>query len=74
MPSRVIIHISLLDSHSYISTSMAEIFFGIDIKSKEDEWYIDIAEEVMKGISEAGIPGAFLVDIIPICTSHFNIC
>ena len=52
---------------------MAEIFFGIDIKSKEDEWYIDIAEEVMKGVAEAGVPGAFLVDVIPIRASHFHI-
>jgi hypothetical protein len=51
---------------------MAEVFFGIDINNKHDEWYIDIAEEVMKGISEAAVPGAFLVDIMPICASNLS--
>ena len=42
-----------------------KIGYGIAVQESNDP-YISIAEEVMSGVSEAGIPGAFLVDLIPI--------
>ena len=42
-----------------------KIGYGIAVQESDDP-YISIAEEVLKGISEAGIPGAFWVDLFPI--------
>jgi cytochrome P450 len=43
-----------------------KMVYGIDIKSGEDE-YITIPEKVLHALSEAAIPGRFLVDVLPIC-------
>src|SRR5258708_1229228 len=45
-----------------------DIAYGIQIKDKSDE-YIHIAESALEGMSEAAVPGAFLVDQIPWCMS-----
>ena len=42
-----------------------EIAYGIEVQESGDS-YISLAEEVMRGGSEAAIPGAFLVDLFPI--------
>jgi hypothetical protein len=42
-----------------------KIGYGIAVQEYDDP-YISIAEEVLNGVSEAGIPGAFLVDLFPI--------
>ena len=42
-----------------------KIGYGIAVKESDDP-YISIAEEAFQGIVEAGIPGAFLVDLLPI--------
>ena len=42
-----------------------KIGYGIAVQESDDP-YIAIAEEVLKGVAEAGIPGAFLVDLFPI--------
>ena len=42
-----------------------KIGYGITVQESDDP-YISIAEEAFEGIAEAGIPGAFLVDIFPI--------
>ena len=42
-----------------------DIAYGIKVQESGDQ-YISLAEEVMKGGSEAAIPGAFLVDLFPI--------
>ena len=47
-----------------------DIAYGIQIKDKTDE-YIHIAESALEGMSEAAVPGAFLVDQIPWCMSIF---
>ena len=39
--------------------------YGIQIKGTNDP-FINLAEAVMKSASEAIIPGAFLIDVIPI--------
>ena len=42
-----------------------KIGYGISVQESEDP-YISIAEEAMHGAGEAGIPGAFWVDLFPI--------
>jgi hypothetical protein len=42
-----------------------KIGYGIAVQESDDP-YISIAEEVLNGFSEAGVPGAFWVDLIPI--------
>ena len=42
-----------------------KIGYGIAVQESDDP-YISVAEVVFDGLAEAGIPGAFLVDLIPI--------
>jgi hypothetical protein len=42
-----------------------KIGYGIAVKETNDP-YISVAEEVLDGLARAGVPGAFLVDLIPI--------
>ena len=42
-----------------------KIVYGIIVQESDDP-YISLAEEVLNGLAEAGIPGAFLVDMVPI--------
>jgi hypothetical protein len=42
-----------------------KIGYGIAVQESDDP-YISIAEKVMNGIAQAGIPGTFLVDLFPI--------
>ena len=42
-----------------------KIGYGIVVQESDDP-YISIAEEFLKGVAEAGIPGSFLVDLFPI--------
>ena len=42
-----------------------KIAYGIDIKESEDP-YISVAAEAVNGLAEAGVPGAFWVDLFPI--------
>ena len=42
-----------------------KIVYGIAVHESDDP-YISLAEDAFDGLSQAGIPGAFLVDIIPI--------
>ncbi|CAL1709839.1 unnamed protein product [Somion occarium] len=46
------------------SSMIMRIMYGIKISEQNDP-YVAIAEEVMKGFSEAGQPGRFYVDFIP---------
>ena len=41
------------------------IGYGISVQESDDP-YILIAEEALNGLSEAGVPGAFWVDLIPL--------
>ena len=41
-----------------------KIGYGIAVQESEDP-YISIAEEALNGLSKAGIPGAFWVDLFP---------
>ena len=42
-----------------------DIVYGIKIQESGDS-YISLVEEVLKGLDEVGVPGAFLVDLFPI--------
>ena len=42
-----------------------EICYGITILEHNDP-YISIAKEAIGGIAQAGVPGAFLVDLLPV--------
>ena len=50
---------------SIFAATIMKIGYGIAVQDSDDP-YISIAEEALKGIAEAGIPGAFWVDFIPI--------
>ena len=50
---------------STFAASIMKIAYGIDVKDSDDP-YISIAEEALNGIVEAAVPGAFLVDLLPI--------
>ena len=50
---------------STFAATIMKIGYGISVKESDDP-YISIAEEVLDGISEAGIPGTFWVDLFPI--------
>ena len=50
---------------SIFAATIMKIGYGITVQESDDP-YISIAEEAVKGIAEAGIPGAFWVDFIPI--------
>ena len=41
-----------------------KIGYGIAVQESDDP-YISVAEEVLNGLAEAALPGAFLVDLFP---------
>lgn len=43
-----------------------EVAYGIEVQEKNDPW-IATAEHALEGATVTGIPGSFMVDIIPIC-------
>jgi hypothetical protein len=50
---------------SYFGRTIIKMTYGIDVKNEEDE-YITVPARVVHAISEAGVPGKFLVDAIPL--------
>ena len=53
-------------SRVYSSKYMCyQITYGIHVKPENDP-YVHIAEEALKAIGEAGVPGRFIVDMIPL--------
>ncbi|EDR09902.1 uncharacterized protein LACBIDRAFT_233802 [Laccaria bicolor S238N-H82] len=49
----------------YFAASIMEICYGIAVLEHNDP-YVSIAKDAVEGVSEAGIPGAFLVDLFPV--------
>jgi len=46
------------------------VTYGIEIADgDEDDHYIVVAETALEGMAKAAHPGAFLVDIFPVCKS-----
>jgi hypothetical protein len=58
-----------LGANKFITSTFAatimKIVYGIAVQESDDP-YISIAEETLKSLAEAGIPGAFWVDMFPI--------
>ena len=50
---------------STFAATIMKIGYGIAIQESDDP-YISIAEEALNGITQAGVPGAFWVDLFPI--------
>ena len=50
---------------STFAATIMKIGYGIAVKETNDP-YISVAEEVLEGLTQAGVPGTFLVDLIPI--------
>ena len=50
---------------STFAAVIMSISYGIAVKDSSDP-YISRAEEALKGLAVAGIPGSFLVDMIPL--------
>ena len=50
---------------STFAATIMKIGYGIAVRETNDP-YISVAEEVLDGLTQAGVPGAFLVDLIPI--------
>ena len=48
---------------SLFGAIIMKVSYGIDVQESNDP-YILVAEEAMRGVSEAGVPGAFLVDVL----------
>lgn len=47
------------------------VAYGMEVRDNDD--FITVAEEAMEGLSAAAVPGAFIVDLLPIRTCD-NIC
>jgi hypothetical protein len=58
-----------LDANKVISStfgaSIMKIGYGITIQESDDP-YVSIVEEVLDGVTQAGLPGTFWVDFFPI--------
>ena len=52
-------------STSAFAATIMKIGYGIAVQESDDP-YISIAEEALKGVADAGIPGTSLVDLLPI--------
>ena len=50
---------------STFAATIMKIGYGIAVQESDDP-YISIAEELLSGAAEFGVPGAFLVDLFPI--------
>ncbi|KAJ3510929.1 hypothetical protein NLJ89_g4394 [Agrocybe chaxingu] len=50
--------------HAFAATIMS-VAYGITVRESNDPYILN-AEEALEGLSEAGVPGRFLVDLIPV--------
>ena len=50
---------------STFAATIMKIVYGIAVQESDDP-YISMAEEALSGLAEAGIPGAFWVNVFPI--------
>jgi hypothetical protein len=54
-------------SNSALPLSLSsQLVYAIEVLDTDDP-YIETAEKAMSYLNKAGVPGAFLVDIFPIC-------
>ena len=50
---------------STFASTIMKIGYGIAVQESNDP-YISVAEDVLDGLARAGVPGTFLVDLVPI--------
>ena len=63
---------SVLDRSPFASATagvILKITYGYDVQGSNDP-LVNIAEAAVRGFSQATVPGAWLVDILPICESE----
>ncbi|KAF8874761.1 cytochrome P450 [Infundibulicybe gibba] len=58
-------HVNAVSKYHPVQSHETSIIYGVKVKEENDP-YISIVEQAVGGLSEAGVPGAFLVDFIPI--------
>lgn len=51
-------------------TTHQQLTYGIKVKSENDP-FLALSEDTVTKLSEAGVPGAYMVDVIPICKSRY---
>ena len=68
-PSKSFIWTIAYPSLSTTGALIMYLTYGFDIKSHEDP-FLCAAERALTIIEEVTVPGAFLVDVFPICTPH----
>lgn len=47
------------------AATIMKVVYGITVKDSADP-YVSAAEELLEGLTASGVPGAFLVDVLPI--------
>jgi hypothetical protein len=52
--------------NGFLKYSSFQLVYAIDVRDKDDP-YIEMAEKGLEHLNAAGSPGAFLVDVLPIC-------
>ena len=65
LPLYSITTLSLL-VYSYFAASILNIVYGIKVDEKTNKEFVHCGEMAMQAAAIAGVPGAFLVDILPI--------
>jgi hypothetical protein len=60
----------MLISNRYFAESILDVVYGIKVDETQNGTFIDVSEKVMEGATISGVPGAFLVDVLPICEFH----
>ena len=64
---------SLLSSGTrFFTSAILKIVYDIELGHSANRSYLHIVEESLKGVSEAGVLGAFLVDTIPLCMLPYH--
>lgn len=53
---------------STVVSSMVHLVYGIKV-SQSNHVYDDLLDEVGDAVAKTGVPGTFLVDVMPICDS-----
>lgn len=61
-----LILLTFSSSDSYPGSIIMSVAYGIDVLPVNDP-FIDTAEKAISGLSEAGVTGAYLVDVLPLC-------
>ena len=50
----------------FAGATIMSVVYGLDITDTKDR-YLDVAEKSISHLAQAGMPGAFLVDMLPWC-------